>query len=94
MSTQEVRILSYFSLPTDLAAASRDWPEFQSGDGYNVDLATATQTVQVRLVEPVNEDPYVTVIGRGNGRLFEQVLGAVMYALGKHSDNLIVDRVS
>jgi len=32
MTKREVHIISYFSLPTDLAASMRDWPEFKGGD--------------------------------------------------------------
>jgi hypothetical protein len=35
---KELRIQSYFSLPTDLAAEIRDGPEFVGGSGYDVDL--------------------------------------------------------
>jgi len=52
------------------------------------------ESVEVRLVAPAEEQSYVTVKGREGGRLFDQVLGAVVYALGKNSDNLVVDRVS
>jgi hypothetical protein len=33
-----VRVESYFSIPTDLAAAFRSWPEFLSGRRYDVHL--------------------------------------------------------
>jgi len=94
MVHREVHILSYFSLPTDLAETFSHWPEFRSGADYSVDLATVGESVEVRLVAPAEEQHYVTVKGRQGGRLFDQVLGAVVYALGKNSDNLVVDRVS
>jgi hypothetical protein len=94
MANREVHILSYFSLPTDLAATFSNWPEFRSGADYVVDFAALEEAVEVRLVESTEGQPYVTVVGSGDGRLFEQVLGAVLYALGKNSDNLMVDRVA
>ena len=94
MANREVHILSYFSLPTDLAATFSEWPEFRSGVGYSVDLAALEEVVQVRIVESAEEQPYVTVVGSGAGRLFAQVLGTVLYTLGKNSDNLMVDRVA
>ncbi len=39
MANREVHILSYFSLPTDLAATFSEWPEYRSGASYSVDLA-------------------------------------------------------
>ena len=33
-----IRIVSCFSIPTDLAGAMRDWPEFVRGSDYDVDL--------------------------------------------------------
>jgi hypothetical protein len=37
---------------------------------------------------------YVAVVGPVDGSLFERVLGVVIYELGRHSDNLMVDRIS
>lgn len=94
MANREVHILSYFSLPIDLAATFSNWSEFRSGADYSVDFAALEETVEVRLVESTEEPSYVAVVGSGNGRLFDQVLGAVLYAPGKNSDNLMVDRVA
>jgi hypothetical protein len=94
MTSREVHILSYFSLPTDLAAVLQSWPEFQGGDEYHVDLSDACEKVAVRFIEPDDESPYVSVAGQGCGRLFDQVLGFVIHSLAAHSDNLMVDRVS
>ena len=94
MTSREAHILSYFSLPTDLAASLQSWPEFQSGDEYHVDLSDSYEKVVVRLIEPNDESPYVSVAGQGSGRLFDQVLGFVIYSLAAHSDNLMVNRVS
>ena len=94
---REVQILSYFSLPTDLAAEMRDWPEFIGGAEYAVDLRddSTAESVTVRLIAPSEEESsYVTVTGIGAGRLFERVLGRVVYALSAHSDNLMVDRTA
>jgi len=35
---RDIHIVSYFSLPTDLAGEMRDWPEFVAGQEYSVDL--------------------------------------------------------
>ncbi len=90
---RETHIISYFSLPTDLASEMRDWPEFVSGQEYSVDLKSpdSTETVSVRYVED-GEERYVSVSGVGAGTLFDRVLGRVIYALAAHSDNLMIDR--
>ena len=92
--SREVHIISYFSLPTDLAAEMRKWPEFVSGHEYSVDLRNpdCSEAVSVRYVED-GEEHYVSVTGSSAGALFERVLGRVIYALAAHSDNLMVDRV-
>lgn len=85
------RIDSYFSLPTDLAAAMRAWPEFVSGDGYQVELRGADGRVSVGLVPARDDDcQHVLVHGEKEGRLFHSVLGQVPYALAAHSDNITV----
>jgi hypothetical protein len=93
----EVHIFSYFSLETDLAAEMRSWPEFRSGAGYSVELASGdhAEAVSVRLVDGTpDERAYVRVIGTAPGPLFERVLGCVTYALAAHSDDLMLDRIS
>ena len=94
---KEVQINSYFSLPTDLAGEMRGWPEFVSGEEYSVDLQSAEggECVTVRMVEEEGELPYVTVggEGEGDGLLFRRVVGTVVYALAKHSDNLMIHRM-
>lgn len=88
--------ISYFSLETDLANEMRSWPEFRSGSGYDVQLATSDQAevVSVSLVERnADESAYVRIAGTAGGPLFDRVLGRVTYALATDSDNLIVDRV-
>jgi hypothetical protein len=93
MAAREVHILSYFSLPTDLAAALRNWPEFRGGQGYAVDLSDARETVTVRRIEPADDaSPYVAVSGQGDGPLFDRALGFVVHALAAHSDHLVVSR--
>ena len=93
MSKREIHIVSYFSLPTDLAAAMRDWPEFRGGEEYSVDLGSPDgEVVTVRKV--TEDDTYVSVVGTGQGHLFDRVLGRVMHALAADSDNLMVYRRS
>ena len=91
--TRETHIISYFSLPTDLAGEMRDWPEFVSGQEYSVDLKSSAsgETVSVRYVDDA-EKRYVSVSGAGAGTLYDRVLGRVIYALAAHSDDLMVDR--
>ena len=52
---RETHIISYFSLPTDLAGELRDWPEFVSGHEYSVDLKSPSESVSVRYVEDGEE---------------------------------------
>jgi hypothetical protein len=87
MIKRAVYIDSYFSLPTDLAAEMRAWPEFISGDGYRAQLRTATEEVSTSL-EHDEGRPYVLVQGTGDGPLFFRVLGLSLYALAGHSDDV------
>ena len=86
---------SYFSLPTDLAAEMRSWPEFRLGEGYDVRLASAHEQVAVELVprnESEEESAFVRVRGDGEGPLFHAVLGCVAYAMSAHSDSVSISR--
>ena len=89
-----VRILSYFSLPTDLAAAMEHWPEYIDGEGYSVLLESKStgETVQVDLVDADSDEPGVHVTSSDAGALFARVLGTVTYLLAAHSDYLMVYR--
>jgi len=88
---QTVRIRGYFALPTDLAAEMRHWPEFQSGAGYEVSLKSTTESVVVSYSPESEEDnQHVEVAGVGVGHLFHQVLGCVVHAMSKHSDDVLV----
>lgn len=90
---REVHILSYFTLPTDVASAMQDWPEFTNGSDYAVDLKdpNSGEVVTVRLVV-TDEETYVSVSGSGGGTLFDKVLGRTLYELAAHSDSLMVDK--
>lgn len=91
MSKREVHIISYFSLPTDLAGPMRDWPEFRHGEQYAVDLQSEDgEVVTVRFKS--GEDDYVAVAGIGKGQLFDRVLGRVVHELAANSDNLMIYR--
>lgn len=92
----EVHITSYFSVETDLAGEMRPWPEFRSGAGYAVELAsTGDGDVSVKLVEPSGDElPYVRITSSSAGPLFDRVRGRVTYALAAHSDNLMIERLS
>jgi hypothetical protein len=70
------RIDSYFFLPTDLAAGFRAWPEFMSGEGYSVELASATERVVVNLVAAWEDDcQHVVVEEKVPVAYFRQSLG-------------------
>jgi hypothetical protein len=93
----EVHIQSYLSIETDLATEMRSWPEFRSGAGYAVELASPdkNEAVSVVLVErTADEGPYVRITASVPGALFDRVLGRVAYALAAHSDNLMIHRMS
>jgi hypothetical protein len=87
MPKRAVYIDSYFSLPTDLAAEMRSWPEFVSGEGYNVILKTDSEYVSTSL-ENDEGSRFVLVTGNGDGPLFFRVLGLSLYALAGHSDDV------
>lgn len=91
MSVRQVLITSYFSEETDLAAEMASWAEFVAGEGYNVSLASGSETVEVSLTEEA-EQMYVIVRGTGTGELFDRVLGRVIHALADHSDYILVGR--
>ena len=86
---KRIRIDSYFSLPTDLAQEMRDWPEFVRGQDYSVDLRDAA-TGEVVSVKYLEKDDYVIVEADRSGALYDRVVGRVVCALSKHSDNLMV----
>ena len=91
MAKREVHIVSYFSVPTDLAGSMRDWTEFRGGEEYSVDLQSVDgESVTVRLES--GDDQHVAVVGTGEGHLFDRVLGRVVHELGAHSDNLMIYR--
>lgn len=89
----QVRIDSYFSFPTDLAADMRNWPEFVRGKSYSVELESEDETVTVKLVPADDDDrAYVLVRGAYGGRLFLAALGYVCYAMAANSDEIVVMR--
>ena len=91
-----VEIISYFSLPTDLAAALSSWPEYRGGHEYDVTLRSADGAEEVTtrfLRDEENGAPYVRVTSSADGALFERVLGRVIFEMAAHSDDLTVDRV-
>lgn len=91
--TRIARIDSYFSLPTDLAAALSGFPEFVSGEGYRAELHSPREQVSVTYHPAQDEDAaHVLVAGRGEGVLFLVVLGCAVHALSEHSDSVSVSR--
>jgi hypothetical protein len=90
--TNQIKIVSYFSIPTDLANEMRDWKEFISGEGYTVDLKQAEtgELITIRYVENEEELDYVIVDSNSPSELFDRVVGRVIRALSMHSDNLMI----
>jgi hypothetical protein len=88
MTEVDLRIESYFSLPTDLAGEMAAWEEFVSGSGYNVDLRSGSSSVTIRF-ERSDESQFVRICGTG-GPLFDRAVGAAVRALAAHSDTLVV----
>ena len=88
MTEVDLRIESYFSLPTDLASEMAAWAEFVSGSGYNVDLRSDSGSVTIRF-ESSGESQFVRIYGVG-GPLFDRAVGTAVRALAAHSDALVV----
>jgi len=88
---KELRIQSYFSLPTDLAWEMRDWPEFVSGEDYSANLLSAAtgEEVTVTYVDE-HDDCYVIIRSSAPGQLLDRVAGRVVCSLIAHSDTLVV----
>lgn len=91
---REVHIVADFSNPIDLAQQLGRWSEFHSGAGCEVDLYNAYTHEHVRVRHRSREDElsFVSVVSEQPGKLFEAVLGEVIYSLSQHSDDLTVRR--
>jgi hypothetical protein len=84
---QQWSIRTYDSVPTDLAAEMRDWPEFVSGNGYTVCLRDPmTGDVSIWMTETAEDFPTVIVEGPNRSQLFDRTLGRVIEALSEHGD--------
>ena len=95
MKKVEVHIQSYFSIETDLASAFESWPEYVSGNNYDVVLRSSDEEVSTKYVVDKTEkyvDKYVCVKSSSNGELFQRVLGLTTYLLSEHSDNLTIQK--
>ena len=90
--TNQIKIVSYFSEPTDLAGELRNWKEFVSGAGYTVMLTNSDtgEIVTIRYVESENEPDYVEINSNSGNELFDRAAGRVIRALAMNSDNLMV----
>jgi hypothetical protein len=90
---RKLRIWSYFSVRTDLAAEMRDWSEFVTGKDYDVDLRSPTtdEVVSVRFVDK-DQESEVLITGTGSGLLFDRAAGHAIHALAAHSDYLMIRR--
>ena len=91
---EQIHIATYDSIPTDLAAEMRTWPEFLSGEGYVVKLRDekTSDDVSVWMSDDPADFPTVIVEGRPRTSLFDKVVGRVIQALAEHSDDLRVCR--
>jgi hypothetical protein len=88
---RHLRIVSYFSIPTDVAGLMRHWPEFVRGSGYDVDLRSQEEEVQLRY-EDGADDSYIVVSSSASGPLLQRAVGLAVSALSAHSDYLMVYR--
>ena len=88
---RHLRIVSYFSIPTDLAGLMRTWPEFVRGSGYDVDLRSQEEEVQLRY-DDGPDDSYVAVSSSGQGSLLQRAVGLSVSAMSAHSDYLMIYR--
>jgi len=93
MSDRDIRIDSYFSLPTDLASELRAWPEFLAGEGYTVELQSPSERISVQ-PEFDEGQMFIRLTGTGTGPLFHRVLGATVHSLSAHSDSVFITRWS
>lgn len=89
-----IRIESYFALDVDLAAHFREWPEFVSGSGYQVELQSeAGETVSIsQQRENETGNAFVLLTASGETRLFQRALGLVVSLLLAGSDQLVIHR--
>ena len=89
---KSITIQSYFSIPTDLAAEMRDWPQFITGEGYSVDLRDEITggIITVRYIEKDGDGR--VVISGPSSNLLDRVVGRVVCAMSAHSDNLLVSK--
>ncbi len=87
---EQLFILSYLSLPTDLSAEMRAWPEFVSGEGYAVELqgSTPEEAVSVHM----DAEHYVVVSAPAASLLFDRVVGRVVHSLSAHTESLLIRR--
>jgi hypothetical protein len=90
---KQLHILTYDSIPTDLAGEMRRWPEFVAGQDYTVHLRDAQtgEEVNVCMRDTPDDVPTVVVDGPSRSALLDKVLGRVAQALAEHSDNLMLD---
>ena len=63
------------------------WQEFVSGEGYSTSLKSSNECVTTSMEQDEGR-PFVLVKGSGEGTLFFRVLGATLYALAGHSDDV------
>lgn len=89
----QFHIRTYDSIPTDLAAEMRAWPEFITGENYTVhlqDLENGNE-ISVWMTDPSDDFPTVIVEGPSRSQLLDKTLGRAIQALSEHNDNLTID---
>jgi hypothetical protein len=80
-------------LPTDLAGEMKSWPEFQSGEGYSVELKDPFTGEEVSLRRVTESPDYLEIRSNATGPLFDRAVGRAVYLLAGHSDNLMINRL-
>ncbi|HUF05522.1 MAG TPA: barstar family protein [Aridibacter sp.] len=86
----EFGIVTYDSIPTDLASELRNWPEFVDGRRDQVLLSSGEEEANSWKVHDPGGFPTIVCEGLSRSPLLDKLLGRVIQALAEHSDNLMV----
>ena len=87
---EQLFILSYLSLPTDLAAEMHAWPEFVSGEGYAVELRGSTPEDSVSV--QMDAEQCVVFFSASSLLFFVCVVGRVVHSLSARTESLLIRR--
>ena len=89
----KLEILSYFSIPVDLAKELGHWKEFVSGSGYDtiwMDAETGEKATTRFLEKKETEEDFVVIESANPADLMFRVSGAVINLLSSQSDYVMV----